>query len=89
MPYAFTEHGALMAASVLNTLRAVQVGLYVVRAFIGLRDTLAAHKDLERRLNHLEGKYDGQFKVVFDAIRELARPPQPEKHRRIGFVQDN
>lgn len=89
MPYAFTEHGALMAASVLNTLRAVQVGLYVVRAFIGLRDTLAAHKDLERRLNHLEGKYDRQFKTVFDAIRELLTPPEPPRRRRIGFVQDN
>lgn len=89
MPYAFTEHGALMAASVLNTLRAVQVGLYAVRVFIGLRDTLAAHKDLERRLNHLEGKYDRQFKTVFDAIRELLTPPEPPRRRRIGFVQDN
>jgi len=89
MPYAFTEHGALMAASVLNTPRAVQVSLYVVRAFVGLRDALAAHKDLERRLNQLESKYDRQFKAVFDAIRELVRPPQPEKRRRIGFVQDD
>ena len=89
MPYAFTEHGALMAASVLNTPRAVQVSLYVVRAFVALRDTLAAHKDLARRLNQLESKYDRQFKAVFDAIRELVRPPVPEKHRRIGFLQDD
>jgi hypothetical protein len=88
MPYAFTEHGALMAASVLNTPRAVQVSLYVVRAFVGLREALSAHKDLERRLNHLEAKYDRQFKVVFDAIRELVRPPESPK-RRIGFVQDD
>jgi hypothetical protein len=85
MPYAFTEHGALMAASVLNTPRAVQVSLYVVRAFVGLRDALATHKDLERRLNQLEAKYDRQFRVVFDAIRELVRPPESQR-RRIGFV---
>ena len=66
MPYASTEHGALMAASVLNSPR-------------------AAHKDLERRLNALEAKCDGQFRVVFDAIRELPRQPEPSK-RRIGFV---
>jgi hypothetical protein len=78
MPYAFTEHGALMAASVLNTSRAVQVSLYVVRAFVGLRDAWAAHKDLERR----------QFTVVFDAIRELIRPPEPHR-RRIGFIRDD
>ncbi len=89
MPYAFTEHGALMAASVLNTPRAIEVSVYVVRAFVGLREALAAHKDLERRLNQLESKYDRQFKTVFDAIRELLTPPEPPKRRRIGFVQDN
>jgi hypothetical protein len=56
MPYAFTEHGALMAASVLNTDRAVEVSLYVVRAFVGLREVLASHVDLERRLKGLEAK---------------------------------
>jgi len=89
MPYAFTEHGALMAASVLNTPRAVEIGLYVVRAFVSLRDAIAGHRDLERRLNVLEGKYDRQFKVVFDAIRELTRPPASQKGRRIGFVQSD
>jgi hypothetical protein len=89
MPYAFTEHGALMAASVLNTPRAIEVSVYVVRAFVGLRETLAAHKDLERRLNQLEDKYDRQFKAVFDAIRELLTPTEPSRRRRIGFVQDN
>lgn len=88
MPYAFTEHGALMAASVLNTPRAVEVSLYVVRAFVELREALAAHKDLERRLNQLEAKYDGQFRAVFDAIREFVRRPEPPR-RRIGFVQDD
>ncbi len=84
-PYAFTEHGALMAASVLNTTRAVEVSLYVVRAFVQLREALATHKDLTRRLDALEAKYDRQFKVVFDAIRELMTPPEP-KRRPIGFV---
>ena len=84
-PYAFTEHGALMAASVLNTTRAVEVSLYVVRAFVQLREALATHKDLTRRLDALEAKYDRQFKVVFDAIRELMTPPEP-KRRPICFV---
>jgi hypothetical protein len=85
VPYAFTEHGALMAASVLNTSRAVEVSLYVVRAFVSLREALATHKDLARRLDALEAKYDRQFKVVFDAIRELMVAPEP-KRRPIGFV---
>jgi hypothetical protein len=88
LPYAFTEHGALMAASVLNTPRAVEVSLYVVRAFVRLREALDVHGSVVRRLNALEAKYDGQFKLVFDAIRELMRPPEPGKRRRIGFVQD-
>jgi len=85
MPYAFTEHGALMAASVLNTRRAVELSLYVVRAFIQLREALVTHKDLARRLDALEARYDRQFKIVFDAIRELITPPVP-KRRPIGFI---
>jgi hypothetical protein len=88
MPYAFTEHGALMAASVLNTARAVEVSIFVVRAFVSLREAIETHKDLARRLDSLERKYDHQFKVVFDAIRELATPVQSARRRRIGFVQD-
>jgi len=88
LPYAFTEHGALMAASVLNTARAVEVSLYVVRAFVQLREALATHKDLTRRLDALEAQYDHQFKVVFDAIRELMTPLEPSKKRRIGFIQE-
>jgi len=88
MPYAFTEHGALMAASILNTPRAIEVSLYVVRAFVSLRDALTAHKDLVRRLDQLEAKYDRQFRAVFDAIRELVRPLEPHR-RRIGFVQSD
>ena len=85
MPSAFTEHGALMAASVLNTRRAVEVSLYVVRAFIQLREALVTHKDLARRLDALAARYDRQFKIVFDAIRELITPPEP-KRRPIGFI---
>lgn len=89
MPYAFTEHGALMAASVLNTPKAVQVSLYVIRAFVSLRDAIAMQKDLMLRLEKLEARYDRQFQVVFDAIRQLMRPPEPARRRRIGFVQDD
>jgi hypothetical protein len=89
MPYAFTEHGALMAASVLNTPRAVEVSVYVVRAFVSLREALGNHAKLERRLLELERKYDRQFKAVFDAIRELMRPPEPAQRGRIGFVRDD
>ena len=89
MPYAFTEHGALMAASVLNTAKAIEIGLYVVRAFVSLRQVLASHRDLERRLNTLEGKYNKQFKTVFDAIRQLMSPPAPQRARRIGFIHSD
>jgi hypothetical protein len=84
LPYAFTEHGVIMAASVLNSQRAIDVSVYVVRAFIKLRIMLSANKDLSNRLDELERKYDGQFKVVFDAIRELMTPPQL-KRKKIGF----
>lgn len=85
-PLAFTEHGALMAATVLNSPRAVEVSLHVVRAFIKLREVVATHEHLARRLDALETKYNRRFKVVFDAIRELMTPPAPPKKRGIGFV---
>lgn len=85
LPYAFTEHGALMAASVLNTVRAVEVSIYVVRTFVRLREMIASHDDLARKLAELEKKYDAQFRVVFDAIRELMTPPVEDK-RKIGFL---
>lgn len=84
LPCAFTEHGAIMVASILNTRIAVQASIQVVRAFIRLREILAAHKDLARQLKELERKYDAQFKVVFDAIRKLMLPPEA-KRPRIGF----
>ena len=85
-PYAFTEHGAIMAANVLNSRRAVELSVEVVRAFARLREMVASHKDLAKRLNELESRYDRQFKAVFDAIRELMRPPDPKTKRKIGFV---
>ena len=86
LPYVFTEHGALMAANLLNTPRAVEVSLYVVRAFVQLREALVTHKDLARRLDQLEAKTDARFKAVFEAIRQLMAPPPEPKKRPIGFV---
>jgi hypothetical protein len=85
LPTAFTEHGAIMVASVLNSARAVEMSVFVVRAFVRLRQMLASNVELARKLVALEKKYDAQFKVVFDAIRELMTPPQPKKKRPIGF----
>jgi hypothetical protein len=83
-PYVFTEHGVTMLAAVLQSLRAVQVSIEVVRAFVRLRAMLAGNTELARKLTALEKRYDAQFKVVFDAIRELMAP-SPKARRRIGF----
>ena len=83
-PYAFTEQGVAMLSSILRSKRAIQVNIAVMRAFVKLRKMLAAHKDLARKLNAMEKKYDSQFKIVFDAIRQLMTPPEP-KRRKIGF----
>ena len=86
-PYAFTEHGILMLSSVLNSKRAVQVNIEIMRTFVHLRKLLASHADLARKLDALEKKYDAQFKIVFDAIRQLMAPQEPERpKRRIGFL---
>lgn len=84
LPYAFTEHGAIMLASVLNSPIAVQTSVLVVRAFVKLRQMLASNAELARKLEEMEKKYDSQFKVVFDAIRQLMTPPETKK-RKIGF----
>ncbi|MCG8554504.1 MAG: ORF6N domain-containing protein [Proteobacteria bacterium] len=84
-PYAFTEQGVAMLSSVLRSARAVQVNVQIMRTFVKLRRLLATHEDLARKLDALERKYDRQFKVVFDAIRELMAPPDPKPRRRIGF----
>ncbi len=83
-PYAFTEQGVAMLSSVLRSPRAVQVNIAIMRAFVKLREILASHRDLARRLDEMESKYDTQFKVVFDAIRELMMPPKKQR-KRIGF----
>lgn len=84
-PYAFTEHGVAMLSSVLRSKRAVQVNIEVVRAFVRLRKLLASHEALAGKLAEMEKKYDAQFRVVFDAIRQLMSPPEPKKRPRIGF----
>ena len=84
LPYAFTEHGALMLANVLNSEKAVQASVHVVRAFVRLRNMLVANPELARKLQALERKYDAQFRVLFEAIRELMAPPE-EKRKEIGF----
>ncbi len=83
-PYAFTEQGVAMLSGVLKSARAVRVNIEIMRAFVKLRLMLASDAELARKLASLERKYDRQFKVVFDAIRELMAPPEPAR-RRIGF----
>lgn len=100
LPYAFTEHGAIMAANLLSSPRAIEVSVYVVRAFVHMRELAATHGDLAKRLAELEEKTEAlamdhdsfsrntrnQLRQVFDALRELMTPPDPPK-RPIGFVQ--
>lgn len=88
LPYAFTEHGALMAANILNSPRAVEMSVVVVRAFVRMRQMLAAHQELAEKLSELErkiGTHDRQIELIFDAIRQLMTPPEPNK-RKIGFL---
>lgn len=85
-PYAFTEHGVAMLSSVLRSERAVEINIEVIRAFVKLRQLVASNSELANRLNHLEQRYDSQFKVVFDAIRQLmSETTQVPPKRRIGF----
>jgi ORF6N domain-containing protein len=86
-PYAFTEHGVVMLSSVLQSPRAIQANIEIVRAFVRLRELVATDANLARKLAALEKKYDAQLRVVFDAIRELMAPP-PKPRRRIGFRAD-
>ena len=85
-PYAFTEQGVAMLSSVLRSDRAIHVNIEIMRAFVRLRQMLASNTELARKLAALESKYDAQFKIVFDAIRELMAPPNPKKKRPIGFA---
>jgi hypothetical protein len=83
-PYVFTEQGVAMLSSVLRSDRAVRVNIEIMRTFVRLRQMLRANADLARKLASLERRYDEQFKIVFDAIRRLVAPPEPNR-RRIGF----
>ena len=91
LPFVFTEHGAIMAASVLNSPKAVEVSVFVVRAFVQLREVIAGHKELARKIGQLERKlsgHDDQIQVMVEAIRQLMDPKLPPRTRRIGFNQD-
>lgn len=85
LPFAFTEHGAVMLASILNSPVAVSASIQVVRAFVQLREMLSEHANLRRKIADMERKYDSQFRVVFDAIRQLLESPQKPK-KRIRFL---
>lgn len=85
LPYVFTEHGAIMAANILNSDTAVEASVQVVRAFVKLRQMLASNAELAKKVEALEKKYDAQFKVVFDAIKKLMLPPEKPK-AGIGFT---
>jgi hypothetical protein len=87
LPYVFTEHGALMAANILKSPRAIAMSVYVVRAFIRLRETLVLHKDLAHKLSELEQKiqsHDGELQAIVQALCQLMAPPEKSK-RQIGF----
>ena len=91
LPYAFTEHGAIMAANVLNSLRAIEVSVYIVRAFVKLRRLIAENKELFRRIGRIErhlSDHDEQIIELVRAIKHLLKPEPPPKKRRIGFHVD-
>ena len=83
----FTEQGVAMLSSVLRSNRAIAVNIAIMRTFVKLRDMLATHAELARKIGEMEKKYDGQFRVVFEAIRQLLAPPDPPRHQ-IGFQPD-
>jgi phage regulator Rha-like protein len=87
LPYAFTEQGVAMLSSVLNSERAIQVNIQIMRTFAKLRQILATHEELRRKIEDMERKYDQRFKVIFDAIKALVRPPE-EKKLKIGFLAE-
>ena len=89
LPYVFTEHGAIMAASVLNSPRAIEISVHVVRAFVRLRELVAGNKELAQKLNQLErkvGAHDRAIAELINAIRQLMTPVDPKKKRPIGFA---
>ncbi|KQC12511.1 MAG: hypothetical protein APR63_10855 [Desulfuromonas sp. SDB] len=90
-PHEFTEHGAIMAASVLNSPRAIEVSVFIVRAFVQLREVVSGHKELAQKISQLEkklGDHNKQILVLAKAIKQLMNPKPPPKKRRIGFYND-
>lgn len=87
LPYVFTEQGVAMLSSVLRSKRAVRVNIQIMRTFVKLREMLATHKELARKLEELERKYDKQFRIIFDVIRKLMAPPEKPR-RKIGFIKE-
>ncbi len=85
LPYVFTEQGIAMLSSVLNSDRAIDVNIQIMRVFVKLREMISSHKDLAGKLNELEKKYDGQFQIVFEAIRQLIEI-EDKQRRKIGFI---
>ena len=88
-PFVFTEHGAIMAASILNSPRAIQVSVYVVRAFVQMREALLVHKEMGKRLDELErkvGTHDRAVGQILEALRQLMQSPEMTRGRRIGFL---
>jgi hypothetical protein len=85
LPLVFTEQGVAMLSGLLNSPRAIAVNIGIMRAFVRLRQLIASNDELARKLAALERKYDAQFKVVFDAIRELMSPTLPARNREMGF----
>jgi hypothetical protein len=88
LPFAFTEQGVAMLSSVLRSPRAVQVNIEIMRAFVRLRRILSGHKVLLRKIEAMEKKYDGQVRVVFDAIRELMAPSEPRPKKPVGYLTE-
>ncbi len=88
LPYAFTEHGAIMAAGVLNTSRAIEISVFIVRAFVKVRQMVAGHKDLQRKIAQIEMRltdHDEQIIELVNLIKQLLNPEAPQKKRRIGY----
>jgi len=86
LPFAFSEHGILMLSSILTSKKAIQVNIQIMRTFTKLRQLLASNKNILKKIEEMESKYDQQFRVVFDAIKELMRPPE-KSAKKIGFLK--
>ncbi|MFH0940432.1 MAG: ORF6N domain-containing protein, partial [Candidatus Omnitrophota bacterium] len=85
LPYAFTQEGVAMLSSVLNSERAIQANVQIMRAFVKLRELMATHENLKKKIEEMEKKYNYQFKIVFDAIKQLLEPPKQEPKKQAGF----